>query len=118
MMESLQSMFSSNSEAVFFVVVFSAVFFATLAGAAVILNRGAVRRRLEPGAETRGRGAGDQDTTPSVVKDVAPTGLDRIFKRVHERVGPKDEAETSSIRLKLSQPGRRFPPKAGCLPGY
>ncbi len=109
MMESLQSMFSSNSEAVFFVVVFSAVFFATLAGAAVIVNRGAVRRRLEPGAETRGRGAGDRGTTPSVVKDVAPTGLDRIFKRVQERVGPKDEAETSSIRLKLNQAGYTGP---------
>jgi tight adherence protein C len=104
MMESLQSLFSSNTQTVFFIVIFSAVFFATLAVAAVIVNRGAVRRRLEPGAEHRGHGAGKSDT-PSVVKDAAPTGLDRILNRVHERVGPKDEAETSSVRLKLAQAG-------------
>lgn len=104
-MESLQSLLSSNSEAVFLIVIFSAVFFAAMAGAAVIANRGAVRRRLEPGAESRARGAAFDQGKPSVVKDVEPTGLDRIFKRVHERIGPKDEAETSSIRLKLTQAG-------------
>ncbi len=104
-MESLQSLISSNSEAVFLIVIFSAVFFAAMAGAAVIANRGAVRRRLEPGAESSARGAALEQGKPSVVKDVEPTGLDRIFKRVHERIGPKDEAETSSIRLKLTQAG-------------
>ena len=104
-MESLQSMISSNSEAVFLIVIFSAVFFATMAGAAVIANRGAVRRRLELGVDHRARGAAADQGKPSVVKDVAPTGLDRIFKRVQERVGPKNEAETSSIRLRLTQAG-------------
>ena len=103
MMESLQSLISSNSEAVFFVVTFSAVFFATLAVAAVVVNRGAVRRRLQPGAENRPRGDARRGA-PSVVKDTEPTGfVDRMFKRVQERVGPKDEAETSSIRLRLTQ---------------
>lgn len=105
MMESLQSLISSNSEAVFFVVTFSAVFFATLAVAAVVVNRGAVRRRLQPGAENRPRGDARRGA-PSVVKDTEPTGfVDRMFKRVQERVGPKDEAETSSIRLRLTQAG-------------
>ncbi len=104
--ESITSQISGNADLVLLIIIFAAVFLATLAGAVLWTEKGAVRRRLEPGGEgEKGRGP----RMPSVLREPEPSVFDRLLKPFQRHVVPTDKSEHSTMQLRLIQAGYFHP---------
>ncbi len=104
--ESITSQISGNADWVLLIIIFAAVFLATLAGAVLWAEKGAVRRRLEPGGEgEKGRGP----RMPSVLREPEPSVFDRLLKPFQRHVVPTDKSEHSTMQLRLIQAGYFHP---------
>ena len=110
--ESIVSQISANADSVLLIIIFAAVFLATLAGAVIWGEKGAVRRRLEPSGEgAQGAKAGKGPPRPSVLKEPEPSVFDRLLKPLQRHVVPTDRSEHSTMQLRLIQAGY-FSPSA------
>lgn len=105
--ESITSQVSANADLALLVIIFAAVFLATLAGAVFWTEKGAVRRRLEPGGEGEKRRRGPR--TPSVLREPEPSVFDRLLRPFQRHVVPADKSEHSTMQLRLIQAGYFHP---------
>jgi tight adherence protein C len=101
----VQGMFGSDTEALMLAVIFASVFLVVGALAVLVMSRSSLQRRLEAGAG-QGEQSGDGGQGALSVRYASETSfIDRLVRPLQRRVTPKDEEQISSVRRTLLQAG-------------